>query len=282
MTVQSRAVAERRRIEGLLVAVTGADRGIGLATARALSARGARVVGGDLPALDVTSRESFAAWLDAAGPIDALVNNAGVMHVGPFLEESDEWTRRQVDVNLHGVILGMKLALPAMVARGSGHVVNVASAAAKIGVPREAVYAASKHAVLGLSESVRLELRGTGVDLSVVMPGLVRTELAAGTLRGGLVLKPEDVAQAIVATLERPRFDVHVPRAYAAISALGALLPRSAREAMLRLAGSERATAQTTPEQRAAYESRIESAGRHPPGKVTCDRKPGGLGRTPG
>jgi short-subunit dehydrogenase len=260
-------VAERRRIEGLLVAVTGADRGIGLATARALSARGARVVGGDLPALDVTSRESFAAWLDAAGPIDALVNNAGVMHVGPFLEESDEWTRRQVDVNLHGVILGMKLALPAMVARGSGHVVNVASAAAKIGVPREAVYAASKHAVLGLSESVRLELRGTGVDLSVVMPGLVRTELAAGTLRGGLVLKPEDVAQAIVATLERPRFDVHVPRAYAAISALGALLPRSAREAMLRLAGSERATAQTTPEQRAAYESRIESAGRHPPVK---------------
>jgi short-subunit dehydrogenase len=256
-------VPERRRIEGRVVAVTGADRGIGLATARALAARGARVVGGDLPELDVTSRESFAAWLEAAGPIDVLVNNAGVMHVGPFLEEDDEWSRRQVEVNLHGVILGMKLALPAMVARGSGHVVNVASAAAKIGVPREAVYAASKHAVLGLSESVRLELRGTGVDLSVVMPGLVRTELAAGTLRGGIVLKPEDVAQAIVATLERPRFDVHVPRAYAAISALGALLPRRAREAMLRLAGSERATAQTTPGERAAYESRVEKS---PPG----------------
>ena len=99
-----------------------------------------------------------------------LVNNAGVMHVGPFLEEDDAWTRRQVDVNLHGVILGMKLALPAMVARGSGRVVNVASAAAKIGVPREAVYAATKHAVLGLSGSVRAELRGTGVDLSVGCP----------------------------------------------------------------------------------------------------------------
>jgi short-subunit dehydrogenase len=237
--------------------VTGAARGIGLATAHALAARGARVIADDLPELDVTSRDSFAAWLEAAGPIDVLINNAGVMHVGPFLEESDEWTHRQVDVNLHGVILGMKLALPAMVARGSGHVINVASAAAKIGVPREAVYAATKHAVHGVSQSVRLELRGTGVELSVVMPGLVRTELATGTLKGGLVLGPEAVARAIVATIERPRFDVYVPRAYATIATAGQLLPRRAREAILRLAGAERATAETTAEQRAAYESRV-------------------------
>ena len=251
-------MAERRPIAGLVVAVTGAARGIGQATAQALDARGACVIGGDLPELDVTSRSSFAAWLEAAGPIDVLINNAGVMHVGPFLEESDEWTRRQVDVNLHGVILGMKLALPAMVARGSGHVINIASAAARIGVPREAVYAATKHAVLGVSQSVRLELRGTGVDLSVVMPGLVRTELASGTLKGGLVLKPPDVAHAIVATIERPRFDVYVPRAYGAIAGVGQILPRRVREAVLRLAGSERATAGTTPEQRAVYEARVQ------------------------
>jgi short-subunit dehydrogenase len=254
-------VAERRPIAGRVVAVTGAARGIGLATVQALTARGARVIAGDLPDLDVTSRDSFAAWLDAAGPIDVLINNAGVMHVGPFLDESDDWTRRQLDVNLHGVVLGMKLALPAMVERGSGHVINIASAAAKIGVPREAVYAASKHAVLGVSQSVRLELRGTGVDLSVVMPGLVRTELAAGTLKGGLILTPEAVAQAIVAVVERPRFDVYVPRAYAAIASFGQVLPRRAREALLRLAGAERATAQTTAGERAAYESRIENAG---------------------
>jgi short-subunit dehydrogenase len=145
-----------------------------------------------------------------------------------------------------------------MVARGSGHVINVASAAARIGVPREAVYAASKHAVLGVSQSVRLELRGTGVDLSVVMPGLVRTELATGTLKGGLILKPEDVAQAIVATIERPRFDVYVPRAYGAIAGVGQILPRRVREAVLRLAGAERATAGTTGEQRAAYEARVQ------------------------
>jgi hypothetical protein len=270
-----------RPIAGRVVAITGAARGIGLATARLLAARGARVAIGDLDgpeaeraaaelggfggALDVTARESFAAFLAGAeaalGPLDVLVNNAGVMHVGPFLEEDDDWTRRQLAVNTFGVALGMKLALPGMIARGGGHVVNVASAAARIGVRREAVYSASKHAVAGLSEAVRLELRGSGVELSVVMPGLVRTELAAGTTRGSLVLAPEQVAAAIARTLERPRADVYVPRAYAALSTVGALLPRAARERMLRLAGAERATDRTTPADRAEYEERVRRLG---------------------
>jgi short-subunit dehydrogenase len=267
-----------------VVVVTGGARGIGLATARMLAARGARLAIGDIDGplatgtaseldgfgapLDVTRRSSLAAFLgtvaDRLGPVDVLVNNAGVLHVGPFLEEDDTWTRRQVDVNLHGVILGMKLALPDMIARGDGHVVNVASAAAKAGVPREAVYSATKHAVLGLSEAVRHELRGTGVELSVVMPGLVRTELAAGTLdaRGSVVLSPESVAEAIVAALERPRFDVYVPRAFGAAATAGAILPRRARERLMRAIGTERATAGTTPEERAAYKARVEAADR--------------------
>jgi short-subunit dehydrogenase len=282
--VQSRGVSGRRQIAGSVIAVTGAARGIGLATARALADRGAVVAIGDVDGplavgvarelggfgapLDVSRRASFAAFLstvdDRLGPLHALINNAGVLRVGPFLEENDAWTRRQMDVNFHGVALGMKLALPGMIARGAGHVVNVASAAAKAGVPREAVYSASKHAVLGLSNAVRGELRGSGVELSVVLPGLVRTELAAGTLDAPLtlVLTPEDVAQAIVGVLERPRFEVYVPRAYGAAAAAAALLPRRAREAALRAMGTERATAATTPEQRAAYEARVEAADR--------------------
>jgi short-subunit dehydrogenase len=277
-------VPGRRQIAGSVVAVTGGARGIGLATARALAVRGARVAVGDIDGpratgvgaelggfgapLDVTSRDSFTAFLgtvaDRLGPVEMLVNNAGVLHVGPFLEERDDWARRQIDVNLFGVILGMKLVLPGMVERGFGHVVNVASAAAKVAVPREAVYSATKHAVLGLTDGVRQELRGSGVELSVVMPGLVRTELSSGTLDapGTLVLPPEAVADAIIATLERPRFEVYVPRAYGAAAAAGALLPRRAREAALRAMGTERATASTTPEQRAAYEARVEATDR--------------------
>ncbi len=277
-------------LAGRVVAVTGAAHGIGRATAEALAARGARVGIGDLDApaarataagigrgavgaaLDVTDRASFAAFLAgieaAHGPLDVLVNNAGVMHVGAFLDESDAWSRRQVDVNLHGVICGMRLALGPMVARGSGHVVNVASMAARIGVRHEAVYAATKWAVAGLSESVRQELRGTGVELSVVHPGIVRTALASGTTetRGVTVLEPADVAAAIVAVLERPRFDVFVPSAYGPLAKVAAVLPRRGREAFLRALGAERHTAAVTVADRAAYERRIEALAEPEPG----------------
>src|SRR3712207_1301516 len=98
--------------------------------------------------------------------------------------------------------------------RGTGHIVNVASVAGKTGFSNLATYCAAKHGVVGLSEALRHELRGTGVDVSVVMPALVRTELAAGLRpsRGFTPSTPEEVAAGIVAALRFNRFDVFVPR----------------------------------------------------------------------
>jgi len=273
-----------RPVASRTVAVTGGAGGIGRATAAALAARGARVAIGDLDAalaeraaaeaggraiglaLDVCDPEGFAAFLTEAerrlGPLDVLVNNAGVMHVGPFLEETEDWSRRQFEVNVFGVIHGMRAALPGMLERRRGHVVNVASAASRIGVRNEAVYSTTKHAVAGLSEAVRQELRGSGVELSIIMPGLVRTELAAGTTdaKGTTVLAPEDVAAAIVATLERPRFAVYVPGHFGPFNRLLAVLPQRGREALLRAAGAEGHTKGDTAARRAAYEERIAAA----------------------
>jgi short-subunit dehydrogenase len=234
------------------VAVTGGARGIGAAIAAEVVRRGARVAVGDLDEasaaataarlggravglrLDVTDAVSFAAFLDAAeaevGPVDVLVNNAGIMWVGRFHEEPEDVALRQFDVNLHGVIRGTKLAVGRMRERGRGLIVNVASAASKIAPPGEATYSATKHAVYGYSLAVREELVGSGVEVSVVMPALVETELAAGTSGGrGKTLRPEEVATAVADTIERPRFDVFVPRNMAALARVLALLPERAR-----------------------------------------------------
>ena len=193
-------------LEGAVVAVTGGARGIGLATAQALEQRGARVHIGDLDRdartrarrsasasrrvtrVDVTDRASFAAFLDAVqaadGPLDALVNNAGVMPFARFLDEDDAVSAQTIDVNLIGVVNGMRLTLPGMVERRRGHVVNVASLAARVPVPGSAVYSATKAAVVALTDAVRRELRGTGVHLTTILPTAVATELTSGVPLG--------------------------------------------------------------------------------------------------
>ncbi len=105
------------------------------------------------------------------------------MPLGPFVDETDAATRRLVDINLHGVILGSKLALERFLPRRRGHLVQIASAAGKVGVAGGATYCATKHAVVGLSEALYQELRGTGVAISVVMPTVVNTELGSGLPR---------------------------------------------------------------------------------------------------
>src|ERR1700747_434726 len=146
-----------RAFEGYVAVVTGGARGIGLATATALRSRGARVAVGDIDEdavataaaslgsdvvsgrLDVTDPNSFAAFLARVerelGPVDVLVNNAGIMPVGPMLDEPHAVARRVVDINLMGCMTGMKLALPGMLDRRRGHILNVASAAGRSPVP---------------------------------------------------------------------------------------------------------------------------------------------------
>jgi short-subunit dehydrogenase len=216
--------------------------------------------------LDVTDRESFAAFLDEAerqlGPLDVLINNAGIMPVGPFEHETDDCAARLVDINIHGVILGSKLAIERFKPRGRGHIVQLASIAGKGGFPGGATYCATKHAVVGLSDAIRAEVRGTEIDVSIVMPTVVRTELGSGLpeTRGFKFAEPSDVADAIVEALQTGRVDVYVPRSMVVVVRSAALLPRRAAEFLTRLFRADRVLANPDPVARSAYERRTADA----------------------
>jgi NADP-dependent 3-hydroxy acid dehydrogenase YdfG len=271
---------EPRSLQGKVVAITGGARGIGKATAQALVRKGAKVAIGDLDReiaeqtaselgsdtlaleLDVTDRDSFEGFLDQVeerlGSLDVLINNAGIMPVGPFVDESDRTARVMVDINVHGVLYGMKLALPRMQRRGTGHLVNIASQAGKAGLPGIATYCGTKHFVVGASEAVRAELRDTEIEVSCVMPAVVNTELGSGLkdTRGVKKLEPEEVADAIVNALEFPKFDVWVPRSSAGINKVIGLLPRGGREWVGRMLNADKVAWEADPVARASYEDR--------------------------
>ncbi len=263
-----------------VVVITGGARGIGATTAAALARAGAKVAIGDLDQaqaerlaeelgllalpLDVTDRPRFTAFLDEVerrlGPIDALINNAGVMLLSRFEDEEDAATARQLEINVHAVMHGTREAIKRMRPRASGHIVNVASMAGKVGFPGAVTYCATKHAVVGLSEAVRQELRGSGVDISCVMPVVVRTELAGGLPETRLFpqLRAEDVAKAIVEALKRPRFDVYVPRSLDLTTRTGRLVPRAVSEWFLRFVGADRVFARAESSARADYEAKVQ------------------------
>lgn len=274
----------RNRLDlmGKVVVITGGGRGIGAATAREFVSRGARVALGDIDVplakatadeigcgttglhLDVTDRDSIDTFLDeverTVGPVDVMVNNAGIMPVVAFDEESRESIRRQLDINIGGVLHGSQEAVRRFGARGvAGHVVNIASAAGKLAFPGVATYNATKFAVVGLTQALAAEFYSTGITFTVVLPAIVRTELAAG-LGEHWALRtsdPEQVARAIVKATETRRFEVAVPRELKFLYRAHDLLPHRVGAFALRsLGGDSFIMSGAGNADRAAYEAR--------------------------
>lgn len=218
-----------RNLSGKAALVTGAGSGIGRATALALGARGADLVLCDVDeagladtaaALHASGRKVFSRRVDVAdeaamrafagqverevGALDVLVNNAGVGLGGGFLDTSlDDW-RWILGVNLWGVIHGCHLFVPPMLARGRpGHVVNVASMAAYVPSEQLAAYTTTKYAVLGLSESLRMELARRGIGVSAICPGIINTNITKSAQLRGAALAPGAREQMVAAYQRR-------------------------------------------------------------------------------
>jgi NADP-dependent 3-hydroxy acid dehydrogenase YdfG len=273
------AKAERNLV-GQIVAITGGARGIGKSTAQTLSRAGMKVAIGDLDGplaaqtaeeigagtiglqLDVTDFDSFSAFVAAVeeqmGPIDVIINNAGIMQLGPYLDEDMETTKRMIDINIYGVDYGCRLTIPSMVARGHGHVINIASAAGKAGYAHGATYCGTKHYVVGMSEAIRSELRGTGVEVSCVMPVAVQTELGGGLAETRAVKQamPQDVADEILSALKQPRFDVFVPRSVGPLNQVMSVMGRGPREALGRALKADKVLSTADHSARKDYELR--------------------------
>lgn len=211
-------------LSGQVVIVTGAGRGIGRAVALELAGAGARlvlvartrrdlsrvaeeigedraaVVAGDA-AHEATAQAAVARAQEWGGRLDAVVNNAGIGWSGPTHEMPVDAWRRLMDVNLTGVFLFTRAALPVLLGQRRGHIINIASGAGRLGMAKGAAYSASKFGVIGFTEAVGLEVRGSGVKVSVVEPGSVQTTFSEGAARRDWALRPEDVARVVRAVL---------------------------------------------------------------------------------
>ena len=227
-------------IAGKVVAITGADRGIGAATARLLATRGARIVlasrrerelaatadtiaadGGQVAyrRVDVTQPEDLRALVELAtrrfGRLDVLASIAGVaINARLGADQLDDWNQ-MIDVNLRGVLHGVAAALPVFRAQGSGHFITVGSTSAYKWVPGQAVYAASKSAVRALCEVMRQELAEEGIRSTLVSPGFTATEFISSTRdpaelaaliarRDAIAMPPEAVAETIAFAITQP------------------------------------------------------------------------------
>ncbi|WP_433195153.1 SDR family oxidoreductase [Nocardia sp. CA-107356] len=264
-------------LTGARVLITGAGRGIGRSTAELFAANGAQIAIVDVDAaaaesaaaaigarayeLDVRARDQWDKVVADFGAVDVLVNNAGVMPAGAFLDEPDAVGHATIDINVWGLIHGMRAVVPGMIERRRGHVVNVASLAGKIPVAGLAVYNASKFAAVGLSAATRLEFASQGVSVSCVMPSAVRTRLSSGlTLGKGMpTVDPADVAAAILQTCHTRKAEVAVPNYLGPIDIALAAAPERAVRLVRRMFDGDRALHPADGETRAKYEDQVRS-----------------------
>jgi short-subunit dehydrogenase len=253
-------------ITGAVALVTGASSGIGAALSRDLVAAGASValvarserglaeVGATLAPgrsaafrCDVRDPAAVAATALAVhrdlGPIDLLVNNAGIGRYRSFLDTAPEEAAEILDTNLHGALHFTRAVLPEMLRRRRGHIVNVASIAARIGSRNHAIYCASKFALAGFTESLAYELEGTGVGITLVNPGVIDTAFFAHesfaafpTRARARAIPASAVAVAIVRAVRRGDAEVTIPRTYAIGTMLKTVAPALFRRLMHRYA----------------------------------------------
>jgi NAD(P)-dependent dehydrogenase (short-subunit alcohol dehydrogenase family) len=185
-----------------VVVVTGGTRGIGRAVVERFEAAGDRVIALGRDTCDVTDEAAVAAAFGRIGPLDVLVNNAGVSSSAPLARTTlDDW-RGQIDVNATGAFLCTRAALPGMLERGSGRIVTVASTAGRAGARFTAAYTASKHAAVGLMRAVAAEVAGTGVTANAVCPAFVRTDMTARSVERIVARTGRDAAEAEAALAE--------------------------------------------------------------------------------
>lgn len=221
-----------------VVLVTGAARGMGKVHALNFANEGSRLIITDVDAavlaetaeemksrgievyhyrLDISKREACFELADKVesevGPVDVLINNAGITENYAVLDLSETSLRRMMDVNYFGNTWMMQAFVPRMIKRGKGHVVNICSVAGKVGNPLMGGYSATKHALIGITDTLRMELHGKGIDFTIVNPGYVKTGMFEGAKLPFVTAwqTPEKVADAVLRAVKKKQVEVNVP-----------------------------------------------------------------------